>query len=306
MKDVIGGSDMIQGSLTSFIEDRFGSPNSALALNGGWTQAPSGVYFNSPEFTISVWVYPQNVDSYAHIIDFGPDLTPTGANHIALCLSQGTNKQPILAVHTNNENITGYAISNVPLNDSVWYFLAATFDGKSLNIYVNGVLRNVYSPLNYILPLSLVRNYNYIGKSYKSSNGFSHSYIDDLKFFNKSLNVTQINQLMSTTQFVCTLSLFTTTTKLNSCASNPCMNNGTCYVISNDFYNCTCSNEYVGTNCQLSMRRIIHLFIWFLFKYFSIKKHKEKTNCPKSQCNDGETCISNSTTSDQFTCISKR
>ena len=40
MKDVVGGDDMTQGSLTSFAADRFGNVNSALALNGGWTQVP--------------------------------------------------------------------------------------------------------------------------------------------------------------------------------------------------------------------------------------------------------------------------
>ena len=55
MLDQIGTSHMTQGSLTSFIEDRFGNVNSALALNGGWTQIPSGSYFNTSEYSITVW-----------------------------------------------------------------------------------------------------------------------------------------------------------------------------------------------------------------------------------------------------------
>ena len=71
MNDEIGTAHMTQGSLNLFVSDRFGNANSALALNGRWTQVPSGVYFDSPEFTISVWVYPQQVGSHARIIDFG-------------------------------------------------------------------------------------------------------------------------------------------------------------------------------------------------------------------------------------------
>ena len=71
MNDQIGSSHMIQGSLTSFVTDRFGNANSALALNGGWTQVPSGVYFDTPEFTISVWIYPLQVSDWSRIIDFG-------------------------------------------------------------------------------------------------------------------------------------------------------------------------------------------------------------------------------------------
>ena len=48
MLDQIGLAHMKQGALTSLTLDRFGNPNSALALNGGWTQVPSGVYFNTP------------------------------------------------------------------------------------------------------------------------------------------------------------------------------------------------------------------------------------------------------------------
>ena len=55
MLDQIGMAHMTQGILTKFVEDRFCNPNSALALNGGWTQVPPGVYFDTPEFTI--WVY---------------------------------------------------------------------------------------------------------------------------------------------------------------------------------------------------------------------------------------------------------
>ena len=43
MLDQIGSSHLMQGNLTNFTMDRFGCSNSALALNGGWTQVPSGV-----------------------------------------------------------------------------------------------------------------------------------------------------------------------------------------------------------------------------------------------------------------------
>jgi len=56
MFDVIDVAHMTQGSSTYFTTDRFGNANAALALNGGWTQVPSGIYFDTPEFTISVWI----------------------------------------------------------------------------------------------------------------------------------------------------------------------------------------------------------------------------------------------------------
>jgi hypothetical protein len=71
MQDVIGSAHMTQGALTTFTSDRFGNPNSALALDTGYTIVPSGVYFNTPAFTISVWVYPKLiVGAWPRVIDF--------------------------------------------------------------------------------------------------------------------------------------------------------------------------------------------------------------------------------------------
>ncbi len=47
MLDEIGSAHMTQGALTLFGADRFGCPHSALALNGGWTQVPPGIYFEN-------------------------------------------------------------------------------------------------------------------------------------------------------------------------------------------------------------------------------------------------------------------
>jgi hypothetical protein len=65
---------MTQGNATYFTLDRFGNQNSALALNGGWTHVPPGIYFDTPEFTISVLVYPQQAGYNSKVIDFGNGL----------------------------------------------------------------------------------------------------------------------------------------------------------------------------------------------------------------------------------------
>jgi hypothetical protein len=76
-EDVIDSKDMTQGNATNFTLDRHGKENSALALNGGWTQVPPGIYFDNPELTISVWVYPQQVGLNSKVIDFSNSLGTT-------------------------------------------------------------------------------------------------------------------------------------------------------------------------------------------------------------------------------------
>ncbi len=92
MYDIIGNADMTQGSLTSFTSDRFGNANSALALNGGYTQVPSGFYFNTAQYSISAWIYPQNISSFARLIDFGN--CSNLEDEVIVSIDSGNNQKP--------------------------------------------------------------------------------------------------------------------------------------------------------------------------------------------------------------------
>jgi hypothetical protein len=191
MNDLIGSSDMIQGNLTSFRPDRFGCLNSAMTLRGGWTQVPSGIYFNSPEFTISVWVYPKSLSKNARLIDFGNGLSN---DNIILDLSVGRIPTPKFGI----DSIIN-AVSSQNLTFDEWQFLTVTFNGTTSSIYQNGTL-TVQVNGSYLFP-TLNRTNCYIGKSHlASSNGDSFSYLDDLRFYNKSLTQTEIRTLMNQNQ----------------------------------------------------------------------------------------------------------
>jgi hypothetical protein len=189
MLDQIGVAHMSQGSLTNFTMDRFNCSNSALALNGGWTQVPPGIYFNAPEFTISVWVYPnQIVGTWARIIDFanGPD-----ADNIIFGLTEvGLN--PNFQIYSG-ASVKFLATSSLSLVLNEWQFFAVTFNGINFYFYINGQLTTTISS-SFIMP-TLSRTNCYIGKS-NWANGYSSSYIDDLKFFNKSFTQNEIVELM--------------------------------------------------------------------------------------------------------------
>ena len=163
MKDVIGTANMAQGNATYFTVNRFGNPNSSLALNGGWTQVPPGIYFDTPEFTISVWVYPQQVGYNSKIIDFSNSLGTTPLDNIILRLDSGINNMPALNLVIGTQNSIGECISNKALLNATWQFLAATFNERMESLYINGALVCNKS-INYTLP-KLTRSNNYIGKS---------------------------------------------------------------------------------------------------------------------------------------------
>jgi hypothetical protein len=188
MNDHIGFAHMTQGNLTTFTLDRFGNGNSALALNGGWTQVPPGIYFDTPEFTISVWVYPQQVDPQARVIDFGDGPDPL---NIILVLNDDNNKSlPTFAIEYTQ------LISSKSFKLYEWQHLAATFDGYSLNIHINGTLAASHTFSNY-LSISIVnRTQNYVGKMNWDGDIYSYSYLDDLRFYNKSLTQQELVDLI--------------------------------------------------------------------------------------------------------------
>ena len=192
MNDLVGSAHMSFETSTLFVSDRFGNSFSALNLNGGWTQVPSGIYFDAPQFTITAWVYPQGLSNYSRLIDFG-----NGAelDNIVLTLTQ----EPFIFV-LNGATQLNVATSSSPLIEQTWQFLAATFDGLTINIYINAILKGSI-PQIYALP-TLNRHFNFIGKSNLADNkGVSYSYIDQLRFYNKSLTRFDLYNLMNLDNF---------------------------------------------------------------------------------------------------------
>ena len=212
MNDTIGDAHMTQGISTAFITDRFGVENSALSLNKGYTILPSQIYFDTPEFSVSVWVYYLPTDSWARFIDMG-----NGCNleEIELAQQAYISNQPYFEIYNVTQQI--YHVQSASLLQiNSWQFFVATFDGSYANIYINGILAGTSSLASYT-PKSLKRMYNYVGKSNCPNDGYSYSYLDDLRFFNTSLNQSQIDELMNYVNLTTITYFFTTTQNSSNC-----------------------------------------------------------------------------------------
>jgi hypothetical protein len=194
MTDVTGGADMQQGSATTFTSDRFGNVNSALSLNGGWTQVMSGIYFNTIQFSISAWVYPQNVGIWSRVIDFGNGIA---SDNIFLSLDSGNNLIPGFWICIGG-SCSNQLYSSQPLVTNTWQFVTVTFNGITMSIYLNGIFTNSMA-ISFISLPKVSRTNNYIGQSNFMAYGdaYSSSYIDELRFYNISLTQIQIQNLMN-------------------------------------------------------------------------------------------------------------
>jgi hypothetical protein len=190
MLDTVGGANMTQGANTQFVADRFGTLNSALNLNLGHTTVPTGLYFTSPQFTISTWIYPLSIGTWCRLIDFSNGYP---SNNVIVTLDQNNNQKPVFEIVQGTTTPQNYPISWINLVLGQWQLLTCTFDGTMQRIYINGVL-TAYVPLAYSMP-SVSRANNYIGKSSYSADGYSSSYIDQLMFSNVSLSASEVNDM---------------------------------------------------------------------------------------------------------------
>lgn len=177
---------MQQGALATFVADRFGNQNSALSLNGGYTQIPGGIYFDTPQFTISVWVCPLSiVQPFSRLLEFS---NGCHLDSLSLLLDQGTtssNLLPKFEVFVNST--THYKVSsNVRLLTGVWQMITISFDEAVLSFYINSTLVQTSGIVAYS-PQSIMRTQNYAGNTSCPNSGYSSSYLDDIRFFNVSL-----------------------------------------------------------------------------------------------------------------------
>ena len=165
-----------------------GHTSSGLNFDGssGYSTAPSVPYLAN--WTVSAWVQ--------------SSAAPSSTNY-----SGPIHRDSNLQINWNHLNAafrgaaalnvggTWYAASFGSLSANTWYFLAATYDGETLNAYTNGVL--VSSNTAPSGPASSDPNPLTFGKHAGSSQYFQGN-IDDVRVYNRALSQSEIQTDMNT------------------------------------------------------------------------------------------------------------
>ena len=184
--DQIGSATLSGGLNYALTTDRFGNANSALNLNTGYMNIPSGIFFNG-SFTIIGWINPTAINqSYSRFIEFG---NGNPNDNVQIAFSNGTLNFP--NVNVFNATVSkNNLVSNSYLNISTWYHIAFTQDslGNS-NLYLNGIV-SATSKVQFT-PNSVVRNNNYIGRS-SWPYSYANAIVDDIKIYNGALSASSV------------------------------------------------------------------------------------------------------------------
>ena len=188
---------MFSVNAISFNTDRFGNPNEALDLINGYTFLTPGYFFTSPQFSISLWIYPNGWSpSNSVLLDFGNGNANGNSFLDDIILYQVSTDLigPNVKIY-NSSTLLINAESSMGLVTNQWQLLTVTYDGVNASIYINDAL-TASVQLTYSLPV-IMRMNNYFGAS--STNIYQHSSmrLDDIRFYNISLTLNQIVNIMA-------------------------------------------------------------------------------------------------------------
>ncbi len=169
-----------------------GSLGSSIYLNGtdAYVQLPKDILYGLYNMTVSVWVNPDELGSWARIFDFGslesppyPNLFLTanaGGNLMRLAYEDGDNS------HANAPN--GLAIGQ-------WQHVAVTLNGSKAELYVNGKKVAENAGFHFMPSKTADMASNFLGKSNYTADRLFKGYMDDFRIYNRPLDGNEIAAL---------------------------------------------------------------------------------------------------------------
>ena len=165
----------------SLSADRFGNANSAYSFNGtnNYIETANSTALNFPSgYSLSTWI----------------NFTETHSGNIISKHTEGqgngyTLHTPLPQQTIQFWNSGGIAETTNLFNDGLWHHIACTFDGDSIFLYVDNVLRSSnsssYTSNDYSIRFGTV----------SSNSNYFEGFIDDILIYEGSISVTKIDSL---------------------------------------------------------------------------------------------------------------
>lgn len=142
--------------------------------------------FNRDNFTVSLWVKSENYSNNNRFFT----LTPTGGGFMVLQHYSG-----IIYCNCDNTYLMDNSNSSINITVNTWGHVAIVIDGPTMTYYVNGALLIARTRVStYGSPTSVVNSY-VVGFAATNMSSSSIDYVDDVRVYNRSLNIDEIREL---------------------------------------------------------------------------------------------------------------
>lgn len=160
-----------------------GNVGNAMTLSGGHVEIADDDSLGVEEVTIAAWVKPDGTKAREYIFD--------GRNHqYGLKENDGT-EVPRFFIFDDEDSLFRVD-ADAPLPEGVWTHVAATYDGESMTVYLDGEARGTNTAPSRPIGTSAgpARIGNYIGDGYS----FSGS-LDEVRVYSRALSESEIQSL---------------------------------------------------------------------------------------------------------------
>jgi prepilin-type N-terminal cleavage/methylation domain-containing protein len=169
------GANFVPGAGIAFSTNIPTGQGCSLSFNGGnQVTIPNSIL--TPLQTRSMWVYITGaLTGNQYMIDEGANINYMTAlnSHIYVCV-----------------NTSNCLISNLQVVQNKWYFIATTFDGTSLTLYVDGSVDKKQTVPSIATPGPITLGNYGGGGSYRITGN-----IDNVRIFNRALSSREIHQM---------------------------------------------------------------------------------------------------------------
>ena len=178
--------------------DRFGSSNSAYNFNGtsNYISVPNIAVQGANSRTISFWIKTNSNIAGSMVISTGTDADVNGGD-FNLRLENSNKYIGFMGGNYTAGGYDYYPTGNIVLNDNLWHNVLVTYNGTTINFYIDGVFEKSTNKT-----LATNGQANYIGKSndWRPTNAAWYiGLIDDVGYWNRVLTPSEITAVYNYT-----------------------------------------------------------------------------------------------------------
>ncbi len=165
-----------------------GRAGNALQFNGTGDRVIASTINNPTAITVSAWVNIIDTNNYQWIVSKWVSTGSSGNSYLLLLNAVGPNFLNF-AVQTSSD--TPVVSSNVDIRGTGWRYITGTYDGATLKIYIDGVLKNSNILSATSGPIQSSTTQLSIGARHDSL-GPVKGIIDEVKMYNRALSSSEI------------------------------------------------------------------------------------------------------------------